>query len=338
MGYFRIPAVWIEAKPAGIEAENDVVVETTLANGLKVIAFRCGMFVFDFSNTDFGSQVLIPGFSYPNPPIPHRRPVKTEEAYKEVGRSVLARTKLVNVHQFLLTQSERDIAKRGAMSGLVYSPRDLTRAISVGGCLNFRPHAENIISISRAYLSGEFGGANKVSRRILEPEVVSRAADLLDKLLIAGGSDGVTLLDQLFVARELCAEGRVGIGVASIWAVLEKFIFADWKEYISSQRDVINKKRREKLNGMNYTSSIVLDNLNLLGVYEEDLFLALDSVRQLRNNWMHNLKEPDNDQMGKVSTAVSMLVRRHLEVELRFDVSSYQGSDASWPIWLQQKR
>ena len=332
MGYFRIPAIWLEEKPESDIAARDLVQHNKLSNGIIINAFRDGFFVFDFRDSNYGKQIFVPGYTYPQPRFPHRRPEITEEALREVNKSILERARLINAHQCLMTQAERDVARRGAHTGFPVAPRDLTRSINREGCLDYRPHPENFHSIARSYFFQKPLDEERGQRRIVEIEVVEHAANLLERVFQADGAKAISLIDQLFIAQSHGKESRSGIALVAIWTVIEHFIYVDWKKILENHG--VQGSRKQKLIGRDFTSSIILENMELMGVYEKDLFQAIDQCRKARNGWMHELKEPSSQDLHYCGVAINKLIYRHYKIDLAYHVSNFSGSDAQWPIWL----
>ena len=183
---------------------------------------------FEFRGSDYGKQIEVPGYTYPGPNIPYRLPKDTAEAERDVNRSTIERTRLINVHQCLFSQAERDVSRGSDSGGFPVSPRDLTRSISVEGCLNYRPHSENLHSIARSFFDRQSQSEKSQPRRLVEKEVAVRAANLLESVIDADGSKAISLIDQLFVAQTHCEESRSGIALVAIWTVIEHFMSVDW--------------------------------------------------------------------------------------------------------------
>lgn len=335
MGYFRIPAIWLGGEPTDNASENELVQKNVLSNGVTINAFRNGYFVFDFRSSEYGPQIFVPGYSYPEPTYPHRRPTDTERAVRAVKKSLIERARIINVHQCLFSQAERDVARRSALAGFPISPSDLSRSISVEGCLDFQAHAEKLHCIARSYLGGVLDPTAKLTRRVVEREVAARAADLLEHIINVGGPKAISLLDQLFVAQKHGAESRSGIALVSIWAVIEYFVLEDWSKSLDARS--LSHEHRKKLKGRDFSSSIILEFLNAMGIYDDDLFKALDKLRRARNVWMHELKEPSSRDLHLAGTAVRKLIERHFHFDLEFHVPNYSGGDAEWPIWMDKQ-
>lgn len=334
-GYFRIPAVWLDRPLDSPNQRPEKVDEFAFCNGIILSSFQDGFFVFDFCNSSYAKQVFVPGYTTPPNGPPYRAPEKTQRAEESASRSIVERARLINVHQSLLMQGERNFARRAAASGVVISPRDLTRSIVPSGCLDYRVSSENVYSMAKYYLSGQQGSTFPSNRRTLEIGVVQEANKLIDRLLLLGDDDPIIMLDQLYCAAEHASQGRGGIALAAIWVVVEGLIFRDWQDYIKT-RD-IPRRRREKLQNMEYTASIVIEFLSAEGRYDQDLYNHIDGARSARNKWMHQLTEPTSKDLHNASQAASRLFFSRYRIKVDYSASNYQGGDAQWPIWMDTR-
>lgn len=72
-GYFHLPAVWVGARPQpeptrfDARIHHEVVLSRKLSCGIETRVFRDGHFLFDFESWPTAPQILIPGYTKPQP-------------------------------------------------------------------------------------------------------------------------------------------------------------------------------------------------------------------------------------------------------------------------------
>ena len=69
----------------------------------------------------------------------------------------------------------------------------------------------------------------------------------------------------------------------------------------------MNKDRVKKLEGRDFTASIVTEVLELSGVINFELFRGIDDARRKRNAWLHSLNAiEDKDASSAMRTAIEL--------------------------------
>lgn len=103
------------------------------------------------------------------------------------------------------------------------------------------------------------------------------------------------------------------------WFIIEESLFQFWNSWLSEKSYMsgfsrIGNKRRDFLNGRDFTSSIVSNILELSDIIDYELFKHIDSVRKNRNKVVHNL-----EHVTSVSDAISALQAAQSIMQIRWD-------------------
>jgi len=114
----------------------------------------------------------------------------------------------------------------------------------------------------------------------------------------------------------------------SAWSLSEQVLNAMWREY---QREVsegpdawtaMSKKRREILNGRDYTASIITQALSLAGRLSDERLGKLDQARRDRNDFAHSLAAISGDAAQNALTVASEMLSDLLAIRLSPQLSN----------------
>ena len=114
----------------------------------------------------------------------------------------------------------------------------------------------------------------------------------------------------------------------SAWSLSEQVLNAMWKEY---QREAsqgpdawtaIPKKRRELLNGRDYTASVIAQTLSLAGKLPDERLGKLDQARRDRNDFAHSLAAINGDAAQNALTVASEMLSDLLAIRLSPQLSN----------------
>lgn len=112
------------------------------------------------------------------------------------------------------------------------------------------------------------------------------------------------------------------------WSLSEQVLNAMWKEYqheVSEgpdARTAISKKRRELLNGRDYTASIITQALSLAGRLSDERLSKLDQARRDRNAFAHSLAAIGSDAAQNALTVASEMLSDLLAIRLSPQLSN----------------
>ncbi|MDE0159049.1 MAG: hypothetical protein OXI02_06710 [Candidatus Dadabacteria bacterium] len=343
-GYFRIPAVWVgeEPDPDSVSILNPdihhaVVFKTILNCGIEVRVQRDGTFLFDFSYWPLAPLVIIPGYRIPDPGNPHRIPLETSNAEDEAENYAVFRAQVMNVHQVCLTTSEKTVKRRSAAMGLPVTSWNTLKALTFDTVFSYRDDIEDIRALGRNVLNNKdrVQRIQPFPRRILEKEVIEHSFKLLDQILSLEDANLIQWIEAAYIAACRCAEKRYGEAVVLAWTVCEQLLSLAWD---TLQKDIkvsnrMTRKRKKKLEGRDYTTSVIIEFLETNNRLDYDLYKLLEDVRKSRNDWAHRMCVPEEDDATKAVRAVEGLFWNVKEIRLSLS-SGARGGVPKWSIWV----
>ena len=342
-GYFRIPAVWVGEKPddetvlrLNPAVHHAVVIEKNLRSGIKVRVYRDGTFLFDFSSWTQAPQILIPGYRIPGPGISHRPPTETEDANIESEKYALLRLQVMNVYQACVATSEKVVKRRSSSMGLPLTSGDVLRGLTFDQCLPYRDSTDGR-SFARNALNHSQGAITQRphQRLVLEADIIDDSLGLLDDILLAEDPDVVRICEAAYLAGCRCAEGRSGEAITLAWSVCEQLISTAWHRALkeTSPKSRMTRKRFNKLRGRDYTASIMTEFLELENRIGHDVYKHLEEARKARNEWAHQMKEPDHRQISHSIQALEGLLHAIHGIRLSLSLSYPSPGVPAWNRW-----
>lgn len=332
-GYLRIPPVWIGDRPTDEELLRAPLTDLirdqhrrTLCGGIHVRVRRDGVFLFDFSDWPRAEPTEIPGHTRePGQTIP--REVTDAEMLAE--RKLVLRTQIMNAHQACLSTAEIAVHQRSSQLGELIHPyhtiRPLTLEDQKVGVLDPNDPTDSFIALQMKFVESRQVKRLK-NRPLIEQDTLEFSFQVLEQILDNEFEDLVQLVELLYRAAGEYPEYRFAESLILSWAVCEKLLDKLWKTYIAeNERDDegglrINKKRRDRLTGSDFTASVISEILELNGRLPFPLFQNLEILRQSRNGWLHSLKAvSDSDAAKAVRTTEHFMehvtgIRMHLSL------------------------
>jgi hypothetical protein len=325
-GYYRLPAVWVGEmpEPSNVSTLNPPVHHATAFDGqaaesLKVRVQRNGLFLFDFSSWPHALPVHIPSYTSGNP-VPKR----IHEAEIKAEETSVYRARIMNVHQAFMATAEQICGEAGMMGFPVhawntYKSRDMHRE-----SLQYGDDVEDVHALSQNVLDNSYHTTRDgpLPRRLIKLEVVSKSFELLSQVLSHRNvSSLVDMVDLLFVGAHRSIEKRFGESVVLSWTVCEQLINIAWKRLLDSNAidgEVrrINQDRRDKLEGRDYTASVMSEFLELSRQISLSLFQRLEVARRARNAWAHKLQTPSQRAAHTSLDAAQELFRTLFDIPL----------------------
>ncbi len=130
---------------------------------------------------------------------------------------------------------------------------------------------------------------------------VDRSFDMFEQLL--GGPPVAARAGHLvLLAADHYRRWRFDQALMAAWTAAEALLAVLWERYVDDSAAspartgyVLNKKRRDRLHGADFTTSIVAEVLSLVGVIDQELFDQLSHARSARNRWVHGLAPVAHD-------------------------------------------
>ena len=328
-GYFRLPAVWIGNEPIqetilklNEQVHDEFVLTTKLECGIETRVQRDGTFWFDFTTWPFAPQVEIPGYRIPDPKEPYRPSHSHIKAVKQAEDNAVLRAKVMNVHQACLTSSETIVANRSAAMGYPVTAWNTEKAFCWFGLRNYSDDTEDLHALARNLLNNSYGihRDQPLSRRVIELEVVEQSLSMLDRILSLEDTGLLELVETIFIAACRNRDKRFGEALTLSWSVCEQIVYQIWKNFLNEGAEQhtsnrISKERRKKLTGRDYTASIVVEFLELIGVLDKQTYQNLNRCRRSRNKWAHELDAPNEDEANTCIRTAQDLLLQHFGVQ-----------------------
>ncbi len=348
-GYFRIPAIWVGERP---EAEkvlklnpavhHGIVYRKKLECGIETRVQRDGLFLFDFSTWSIAPQITIPGYTKANGNGPNRVPRFHTVAEEQAENYAVLRAQVMNAHQACLTTAERKVKQRSAAMGFPVTAWSTEKAITFRTPASYHDDTEDMHALARNVLNNSFGvlRRNPFDRRLIELEVIDYSMTLLDQILCNPEKQLMQLVESFYISACRVREKRFGEAIMLGWGVCEQLISVMWRDLISEIKantsDRMKNQRIKKLTSRDFTASVILEFLEIMGKVDHDLFRRLNIVRQARNKWAHELIPPKEDQAGICIRAIEQLMEKIIGVHLTLQ-SGGRGGVPQWPVYMLEQ-
>jgi hypothetical protein len=334
VGFYHSPLVWCAEKPSedirrqgAVEDVLRIVHEGTLDCGIRFRVRRDGFIWFDCNNWEPGKYTRIPGWSNPKMIVPK----EVIDAEKTAETRAYNRSILINAYQLCLCTSHLLVRYRGTNLG---DPVESTHVVPLNDFSNPiyllypYPVEPYPIYINNA-LELIFRRDKKAFdiRQLIELDVIEYSFKILGEILQSKNKNALKIAEILYWASRHYTENAFSESLILSWAVCEKLIGHLWGDFIKSKKESIeglermNRARIEKLEGRDFTASIVTEVMELIGLLPLKLFRSLNDARSKRNAWLHKLatitdKDASNSlfaatELFRIATGVSLKPSLH---------------------------
>lgn len=343
-GYFRVPAIWAGAKPEpdplyfDERVHHTFVLNTKLKSGIETWVRRDGVFLFDFATWPLAPTVRIPGYRSPAPH--HRIPLFHSRAEEEAESHAIIRAKVMNVHQVCLTTSEHVVKRRSSSMGFPVTAWNSFKAIHPSSVTAYYEDTEDTVATHHIFMNNtkRVSRDRSPARRVIELDVIAHSFQLLDDILSRSDITLIHQADGAYQAACRLRDKRFGEASILAWSVCEQMVMREWKKTLDilgqAYEGRINKDRRKKLSGRDYTASVVVEILESHGRIDKDLYRLLEISRKARNEWAHNMREPTQRDARVAISAVERLFAQTHGLPIKLGTSS-RGGVPQWPIWMR---
>ncbi len=112
-------------------------------------------------------------------------------------------------------------------------------------------------------------------------EIITLASKLINDKKI---SSSLTILIHAYTNL---TKGEFNQSFILSWTIIEQYLNSLWRSALSDKK--ISNRRIKKLEGRDYTASIKLELLNLLGYINSEEYITFNKLRKKRNDFMHEL-------------------------------------------------
>jgi hypothetical protein len=175
-------------------------------------------------------------------------------------------------------------------------------------------------------------------------EVIADSMRRLDMVL--ANDDALVAADLILLAEQSFDGFNYPVALLAAWAVAEKGIATVWERYLAARGPAadsgvvgttVNAARRRVLLGRDYTASIRIETLSLLGEIDDGLYGSLTAARKARNAWIHGLAPvASSDVYEAIRAAVALITRVH-QVDLQMGgggLGDWSGVQYDGPVDL----
>lgn len=308
-GYWLGPPCWFgppNPEPLGIPglpAEVLSAYRRVLASGGDAVVSHNGVVLIDFQGLDVD-------------PTPSELAVAPFGDDPQRGMaSVLARRRveMLNAHQTsLLTaigtrESEEDV---WAPHPRPVNVRSLIRARDSDQVTVPPPILRELIEFSTP---SQFSNVQRSLFRVT-PEQTDQAFDMFERL-ISAPPVAISAPHLLLHAAHRYTRWEFDQALIAAWAAAEALLAHLWLQHVEASSDEskrhgyrLNKDRRRRLSGDEFTASVVGEVLALAGTIDQALYEHLAVARSARNRWVHGLRTvPSSAVESAVAAGESLL-------------------------------
>lgn len=300
---------------------GSLLCQAELSNGIQAGAFENGLLVFDFSNCS-ETPVVVHRESLWNEIEPDEKGGRTDttgKISKQLSRSrrrqrlnqSYYRTVLLS-HALLFENACRLVSGTGFQLSRIEKIHD---ALSGHGIHKMRPRSE----ISKS----------SVLRKSLA--TIDRSFQDLD-FAIKKGSFVLRALELHKLSHYRLLDQRFSESLVLSWTVCESLIDFVWQammDDISSKQSARMTNRRKDVlrNPTAFTASVRLETLELSGYLSLEAINDLNAVRKKRNDWLHSLKDVDEDESLHSIKTCARLIQLILGIEIHETIVSGSGGE-----------
>jgi hypothetical protein len=308
--YYHISPIWVGETPSDRELQHPQrahlakdVYQQEFTSGIRVRVRRDGLFVFDFSVWEPGSPVQIPGWSSaPGEKIPQH--VLEAEAVAEAH--LYQCIEAMNAHLACLN-SAYGFCQHAALPIIqIITPSDYLsmRELQDDRLLSeLRPFWCPTHTYIERYANFYMNGALRRSLHTFHMETVQKSFELFDQVIASNDADILKIVNLLYRSARYYSDHDFSNALILSWSACEKLLCMLWDDFLNSKNDqyggkekFINRERRDKLTGRDFTASIVTEMLSLSHELSFELYKDLNEIRQARNRWIHTLHQTSAEE------------------------------------------
>lgn len=347
--YYHAPPLWIGTKPTEEEIKTAPeinfireVYRTELTQGIKVRVRRDGLFVFDCSNWESGQTTEIPGFEAIGG---QSIPKEVSDAEDLAKQRTYMRFQLLTVHLACLgtvLHGVRQVLPPHPSSMLSLFHFEQNDLLNILNSLDpGKSYIYNHLSLFK--FDPVYRPPNQFHRLEVSVEKVEQSFNLLQQILNSSYSDILGLIEIIYKSVYNYTCHQFSEALILCWTVCESLLNKTWSEYISVKRAEpnsagmpngatrINGERKNRLEGINFTASIISEILELSNLISYDLFCQLNDIRKARNDWMHSLKDVSMmDATEAIKTTLDFLFRVT-------DIKLSLQTGLEYPFWIKKE-
>ena len=280
---------------------RDVVLEIELPLDVSIIALHGGVLIFDFSRrADFAGGAVPPHTDY------------NQLAWREAtdARQALVRKRNTYINAFLPTLY---VGGQRLQAGI--GPQT---SIHLGNYYSAKLD-DGVWSITGQGAEFALGLPVEV---YLPSDALRLSAETFASIVASYGEDTFQLMPLLQDWIALYNSQQLSAALVVGWSVSEALIARRWRRYQAEASAAggptkINKDRRKKLNGRDFTASVMIEALSLAGRLSDVHRETLDRARQARNSFAHELTPCDPGTAFVAAAAAAALISEDAGCDFR---------------------
>jgi hypothetical protein len=184
--------------------------------------------------------------------------------------------------------------------------------------------SENDKKLEQNNVAKNMANKNQLQKRILFKMETLEYAALLFEEIIKRGEGFALLVDLLYHQNYLYSSHRFSECLIGAWTIIEAGISKVWEQYIDNYKHSggqVSKGRMKKLQGRDFTASIVQEVLSLSSVFAHSEYDEVDRIRKARNKWMHDLLPVSSDDAAKALQLSHKMVLKAYGIEIGMPIS-----------------
>ena len=303
--YFHLPPAWVGTPPSDDELAhptNDlikIVASKLLSSGIKIDAYRDGVFVFDFTGWPDGRPIPIPAHTIEGG---KKRPAQVTKAEKEAAEHLNKCMSAMNAHLACMSTGMARVQGHSLWIRQIVTPSSYFTTHWVNGqrwLKGISGHYDPML----AYVSANYRLEDDIQKRrgrtAIRLETFEYACDLLERIVTSEVPDMLQLTNLIYFAAINYAQHDFPMALTLAWAVCEKLLRVVWDDYITKNSSlkeedgkvttIINSDRKKNLLGPDFTASVISEVLALAGPLKHETYVKLSNARKARKHWLHNL-------------------------------------------------
>jgi hypothetical protein len=143
--------------------------------------------------------------------------------------------------------------------------------------------------------------------------------------------DELTVTDLLMRAAVLYQDSNFSVCLEMAWTATEHLVDRLWTSFIEANRSrevsgktvpFINADRRTRLEGRDYSASVVIEILSLEDLIPWNLYGDLTRVRIARNKWLHSMQIVDSETASLAMWTAERMLAQVEGIELYIPLNS----------------
>jgi hypothetical protein len=304
-GFYHWPPLWIGTPPAEQGADltpalmNAEAFCRNLACGVLLKVSKQALFVFDFTQWEPGSTAQVEGLL---------------DNWEE---RVFARMRFMNLFLACFYTSVFRIQKwTSAKLFIDYTTYVAARSLD----LNPRHMECDSRQLSAIRNAEDWHLTVKVACTTVPENVLQATVDMIGTATANDFCDVATLAELLLHSFYLHESGKYEASHISAWTITEKCLNELWRTHLTeldqqhsitgSEEKFINRDRKDKLTGSDFTASIISEFLSLSGILSFDKYKLVSRVRKTRNNWLHDLNTIDRTEAAEALMLAQFMLKK----------------------------